>query len=244
MLNTTTVSSLKELRPSNEFRWDRCDVQQTQESWAIHKELLILKVKEKSHLTDPGISRMMVLFEWMLKKDGVSVWSGFIWLRMRTGSGLLWAQSLTLGFVKAKNFFVSLAISSFCRCLLHAVSSARRQLVPLHHYWDRRTESWEVTGTATSLLVSVPGLPDHTLWAMFSHYVGTNWRTNVVRTHARTHPSKAKSIQQGPSQKLLVAQLHNKFPVFYGSQIFTATSHQWLLLSHKQTQHRISYPSS
>jgi hypothetical protein len=31
----------------------------------------------------------MTIFEWMLEKEGGKVWSGFLWLKIRTSDGLL-----------------------------------------------------------------------------------------------------------------------------------------------------------
>ena len=46
------------------------------------------KPKGKSHLEDPGVDGRIIL-RWIFRKWDVEVWTGSIWLRIWTDSGLL-----------------------------------------------------------------------------------------------------------------------------------------------------------
>jgi hypothetical protein len=45
-------------------------------------------LKGKDHSEDLGIDERIIL-KWILGKYGLGVWTGFIWLRMGIGGGLL-----------------------------------------------------------------------------------------------------------------------------------------------------------
>jgi hypothetical protein len=45
-------------------------------------------LKGQDHLEDLGIDEKLIL-EWILKKLGGKVWTGFIWLRIGTSGGFL-----------------------------------------------------------------------------------------------------------------------------------------------------------
>jgi hypothetical protein len=51
-------------------------------------KILVRNLKEGDYLEDPGIDRR-IIFRLILKKQGVIMWTGFIWFRMGTSSGLL-----------------------------------------------------------------------------------------------------------------------------------------------------------
>jgi hypothetical protein len=51
-------------------------------------KLLVRKSEGRDHLEYLGIARRIIL-EWILKKQGVRLWSGFMWLRMGSSYGLL-----------------------------------------------------------------------------------------------------------------------------------------------------------
>jgi hypothetical protein len=49
--------------------------------------ILIEKPKRGDHLE--SIDRGIISYLWILKKDGVKMWTGFIWLRIGASGGLL-----------------------------------------------------------------------------------------------------------------------------------------------------------
>jgi hypothetical protein len=54
----------------------------------IHTRLLSGNLKGRDNLEDVGTDGRTIL-KLISKKQGVTVWNGFIWLRIRTRSGLL-----------------------------------------------------------------------------------------------------------------------------------------------------------
>jgi hypothetical protein len=44
-------------------------------------------LREEDHLKDPGVDR--IILKWIFKKWYRGAWTGFIWLRIGTGGGLL-----------------------------------------------------------------------------------------------------------------------------------------------------------
>jgi hypothetical protein len=47
-----------------------------------------LTLREKSHLGDPGVDGRIIL-RWVFRKWNVEAWTGWIWLMIGTGGGLL-----------------------------------------------------------------------------------------------------------------------------------------------------------
>jgi hypothetical protein len=45
-------------------------------------------MKGRDHLGDLGVDERIIL-EWILGKEGVKVWIGFIWIIIETSAGLL-----------------------------------------------------------------------------------------------------------------------------------------------------------
>jgi hypothetical protein len=45
-------------------------------------------LRERDHLEDPGIDKRIIL-RWIFSKWDVGIWTGSIWLRIRTGGGHL-----------------------------------------------------------------------------------------------------------------------------------------------------------
>jgi hypothetical protein len=48
----------------------------------------VYKILVQHHFEDAGVNEMMIL-EWILKKQGQGVYSGFIWLWVGTSGGVL-----------------------------------------------------------------------------------------------------------------------------------------------------------
>jgi len=49
---------------------------------------LVRKLKERDHAEDLGVD-VRIILEWILGKQGREGWTGFIWLRIGNGAGLL-----------------------------------------------------------------------------------------------------------------------------------------------------------
>jgi len=54
----------------------------------MRSKFLSKSLNRKYNLGDLGAGERIIL-RWMLTKDGGKVWTGFIWLRIETSSGLL-----------------------------------------------------------------------------------------------------------------------------------------------------------
>jgi hypothetical protein len=51
-------------------------------------EFRLESLKGRGHMEDLGVDEIVIL-KWILRKEGVRLWTGFIWLRMGTGWWLL-----------------------------------------------------------------------------------------------------------------------------------------------------------
>jgi hypothetical protein len=49
---------------------------------------LVGKLEGRNNLEDPGVDERIIL-KWIFERLGVGAQTGFIWLRIRTGGGLL-----------------------------------------------------------------------------------------------------------------------------------------------------------
>jgi len=49
--------------------------------------------------------RRKIILEWILGKQGGTVWTGCIWLRMGTCGGILWTWSWTFGFHRRQGIY-------------------------------------------------------------------------------------------------------------------------------------------
>jgi hypothetical protein len=72
-------------------KWDGRDLNQTWEMYEIHTKFYLKNLKVKSHWGDLDIDGRMKLKR-MLKKWGLSVTNGFIWLRIGSGAWPLWTR--------------------------------------------------------------------------------------------------------------------------------------------------------
>jgi hypothetical protein len=70
------------------FRIDRLDKRQERVGEKVHTTFWPENMKGRNHKEDLDIDGMTVL-KWILKKDDVRVWTGFIWLRVGTSGGLV-----------------------------------------------------------------------------------------------------------------------------------------------------------
>jgi len=54
----------------------------------VHTGFGLGNLREKQHLEDPGIEGK-IISRWIFRKWDGEAWTGLIWLRIRTGGGLL-----------------------------------------------------------------------------------------------------------------------------------------------------------
>jgi hypothetical protein len=54
----------------------------------MHTEFWLENLEGRNHLGDLSIDERIIL-KWILKKQGMRMWTGFMWLRIRTNSRLL-----------------------------------------------------------------------------------------------------------------------------------------------------------
>jgi len=54
----------------------------------LHNELHNLYYRPRDHMGELGM-RLRIILKWILKKYGVRMWAGFIWLRKGISGGIL-----------------------------------------------------------------------------------------------------------------------------------------------------------
>jgi len=57
----------------------------------MHKIFWLENLEERDHSDDLGVNGRTIL-EWILRKEGGWMWTGFIWLRIGTNGGPLWIR--------------------------------------------------------------------------------------------------------------------------------------------------------
>jgi hypothetical protein len=71
--------------------------------WAGHVERKRGQLKERNHLEDPGVDRMIIL-RWIIRKWDVGAWTGSRWLRIGTGGGTCEFDNEPSGSIKCVEF--------------------------------------------------------------------------------------------------------------------------------------------
>jgi hypothetical protein len=81
----------------------------------------------RDHWEDPGVGGRITL-TWALGRQGPMGRTGFSWLRIGSGGGLLWTPQLTFGFHKKAGYFLTSWVTiSFSNNILHRVVSERNK---------------------------------------------------------------------------------------------------------------------
>jgi hypothetical protein len=87
------------------------------EKCEMHTQFWSKYLKEQDHLGDLGVDERIIL-RWVLHKWGMTMWIGFIWLRIQT----LCQHSLEpSGSIQSKEFLDQVTTSFFKRTLFHGV---------------------------------------------------------------------------------------------------------------------------
>jgi hypothetical protein len=84
---------------SRRMRW-MC-MQNVWKRWEMHETFCLEDLKGRATRIDVGVDGRKIL-DWILRKWGAKVWTGFIWLRIGTIGKLSWIGSWAFGFHKKK----------------------------------------------------------------------------------------------------------------------------------------------
>jgi len=72
----------------------------------MHKTFWLDCMKQTDHLGDPDIHGKIVL-KWILKKEGVRMWTGIIWLMIRPAASCCEHSNEVSDFIQSREFLTS-----------------------------------------------------------------------------------------------------------------------------------------
>jgi len=105
VVDSCTICSSRTRRPVRKLlETPSCDA--SMENGKDPAENKRIRIKWTWECTSAGLDvNEKIIWEQMLEKRGVKVWTGFIWLSIRTSDGILWTRWCTFGFHKESSIF-------------------------------------------------------------------------------------------------------------------------------------------